>query len=285
MASSSRGFTLMELMIALVVFAIAAGAISKFALNSQRLSQAQVEIIAMQSNLRTGILVVPTELRELAASGTGSDILAMASTSITFRAMRGVGFMCQISPTEIRLLDTGSIPFYGTRVIIAGRDSVIVFVENDPDDSLDDAWLVLQPTAVDLASTCGVNAAVRLTFNDFSGLLTNGVADLQVGGPVRSFEVMQVAQMTSGGATWLGARSVSGGQATLQPVLGPLQVNGLLLEYFTGTGVATTAPTAVRQIRITLRGLTQRAVSRTLEDSRAFLQDSLITTVTLRNAG
>ncbi|MEE8268119.1 MAG: prepilin-type N-terminal cleavage/methylation domain-containing protein [Gemmatimonadales bacterium] len=285
MASSSRGFTLMELMIALVVFAIAAGAISKFALNSQRLSQAQVEIIAMQSNLRTGILVVPTELRELAASGTGSDILAMASTSITFRAMRGVGFMCQISPTEIRLLDTGSIPFYGTRVIIAGRDSVIVFVENDPDDSLDDAWLVLQPTAVDLASTCGVNAAVRLTFNDFSGLLTNGVADLQVGGPVRSFEVMQLAQMTSGGATWLGARSVSGGQATLQPVLGPLQVNGLLLEYFTGTGVATTAPTAVRQIRITLRGLTQRAVSRTLEDSRAFLQDSLITTVTLRNAG
>ncbi len=285
MASSSRGFTLMELMIALVVFAIAAGAISKFALNSQRLSQAQIEIIAMQSNLRTGILVVPTELRELAASGTGSDILAMASTSITFRAMRGVGFMCQISPTEIRLLDTGSIPFYGTRVIIAGRDSVIVFVENDPDDSLDDAWLVLQPTAVDLASTCGVNAAVRLTFNDFSGLLTNGVADLQVGGPVRSFEVMQLAQMTSGGATWLGARSVSGGQATLQPVLGPLQVNGLLLEYFTGTGVATTAPTAVRQIRITLRGLTQRAVSRTLEDSRAFLQDSLITTVTLRNAG
>lgn len=285
MTSSSRGFTLTELVVALVIFAIVAGAISKFALNSQRLSQAQIEIIAMQSNLRIGTLVVPTELRELAANGTGSDILAMASTSITFRAMRGVGFMCQISPTEIRLFDTGSIPFYGTRAIVAGRDSVIVFVENDPDDSLDDAWLVLQPTAVDVASSCGVDAAVRLTFNDFSGLLTNGMADLQVGGPVRSFEVMQLGQMTSGGATWLGTRSVSGGQTNLQPVLGPLQVNGLRLEYFTGVGAATTAPTAVRQIRITLRALTQRAVSRNMGDAPAFLQDSLITTVTLRNAG
>jgi len=285
MTTSSRGFTLTELMIALVIFAIAATSISRFALNSQRVSQAQVEIIAMQSNLRMGSLVVPTELRELAANGTGSDILAMASTSITFRAMRGVGFTCQISSTEIRLLDTGTIPFYGTRNVTSGRDSVIVFVENDPDDSTDDAWLVLQPTAVDVASNCGGNAAVRLTFNDFSGLLPNGMADLQLGGPVRSFEVMQLSQMISGGATWLGARSVSGGQATLQPVLGPLQVNGLRLEYFTGAGAATTAPTAVRQIRLTLRGVTQRAVSRALGDSPAFLQDSLITTVTLRNAG
>ena len=285
MTISSRGFTLTELMIALVVFIIAATSISRFALTSQRVSQAQIEIIAMQSNLRTGTLVVPTELRELAANGTGSDILTMGSSSITFRAMRGVGFMCQITSTEIRLLDTGSVPFYGTRSVASGRDSVIVFVENDPDDSTDDAWLALEPTAVDVASNCGVNAAVRLTFSDFSGLLTNGMADLQVGGPLRSFEVMELSQMNSGGATWLGARSVSSGQASLQPVLGPLQVNGILLQYFTSAGLATTAPTDVRQIRLTLRGVTQRAVSRGLGDSRSFLQDSLITTVHLRNAG
>ena len=285
MSGSSRGLTLIELMVALVVLGIASGAIAKFAVNSQRLSQAQIEVIGMQSNLRTGVLVVPAELRELAANGTSSDILAMSSTSITFRAMRGVGFMCWISPTEIRLVDIGSIPFYRLRDIVPGRDSVIVFVENDPTDASDDDWLVLQPTAVDPTSGCSGNTAIKLTFNDFSALLTNGISDLAVGGPVRSFEVIQLSQVTSAGSTWLGSRSVSGGDVNPLPVLGPLSVNGLLLQYFDGSGAPTTAPAAVRQIRVMLRGQTSRAVSRSLEDDPVFVQDSLVTTVTLRNAG
>jgi len=275
--------TLIELMVALVVFALVAGTISRFLVNSQRIARAQIERIGLQSDLRTGALIVPAELRELAANGASSDILGMGANSITFRAMRGFGFTCQVSTTEIRLLDTGTVPFYGSRYIALGQDWVAVYVENDPDISTDDTWLLLQPTGVDLSSTCGPNSAIRLTFNDFSGQLTTGITDLGVGGPVRSFEVMQLGSMVSGGQTWLGARSVSAGDASLRPVLGPLTANGFVLQYFDSAGTTTATPSAVRQVRVTLRGLTDHAVTRGWGDAPAVMQDSLVATVTLRN--
>jgi prepilin-type N-terminal cleavage/methylation domain-containing protein len=283
MAKSPSGFTLTELMIALVVFALAAGAIARVLITSQRVSRAQVEIISMQSNLRTGALVVPSELRELATDGTNSDILAMTSSNITFRAMRGLGFTCSVTSTRIKILDTGTVPFYGSRGMINGRDRIIVFVENDPDFPTDDTWLVLTPTAVDVTNNCGPRNAIMITVADFSGQLTNGISDIVIGGPVRSFEVMELGPVTSGGHTWLGARSVSGGQATLQPVLGPLETNGFGLEYFDAAGTTTTVPADVRQLRVTLRGSTEHAVSRGLNDAPAFVRDTLVATVTLRN--
>ncbi len=283
MANSDRGFTITELLIALVVFAVAAGSIGRVMVNSQRLSRAQVEVISMQSNLRTGALVVPSELRELATDGTNSDILAMTSSNITFRAMRGLGFTCSVTSTSIKILDTSTVPFYGSRSIISGRDQIVVFVENDPNFPTDDNWLVLTPTAVDLNNNCGSRNAIMLTVPDFSAQLTNGISDIVIGGPVRSFEIMELGPVTSGGHTWLGARSVSGGQTTLQPVLGPLETNGFGLEYFDAAGTTTTVPADVRQLRVTLRGSTEHAVSRGLGDAPVFVRDSLVATVTLRN--
>ena len=283
MVNSDRGFTITELLIALVVFALAAGSIGRVMINSQRLSRAQVEIISMQSNLRTGALVVPSELRELATDGTNSDILAMTSSNITFRAMRGLGFTCSVTSTSIKILNTSTVPFYGSRSIISGRDRINLFVENDPNVPTDDNWLVLTPTAVDLSNNCSSQNAIMLTVADFSAQLTNGISDIVIGGPVRSFEIMELGPVTSGGHTWLGARSVSGGQTTLQPVLGPLETNGFGLEYFDAAGTTTTVPADVRQLRVTLRGSTEHAVSRGLGDAPVFVRDSLVATVTLRN--
>jgi prepilin-type N-terminal cleavage/methylation domain-containing protein len=283
MAKSPSGFTLTELMIALVVFALVAGSVGRVMINSQRLSRAQVEVISMQNNLRTGALVVPSELRELAADGTNSDILAMTSSNITFRAMRGFGFTCSVTSTRIKLLDTGTVPFYGSRGMVNGRDRIMLFVENDPGFPTDDQWLILTPTAVDLTNNCGPQNAVMITVADFSGQLTTGMSDVIVGGPVRSFEVMELGPVTSAGATWLGARSVSGGQANLQPVLGPLETNGFGLEYFDVAGTTTTVLADVRQLRVTLRGSTEHAVSRGFTDAPALVRDTLVATVTLRN--
>ncbi|MCZ6753775.1 MAG: prepilin-type N-terminal cleavage/methylation domain-containing protein [Gemmatimonadetes bacterium] len=284
MTTTRRGFTLIELMLALVVMSIVAGAITKFFINSQRLSRAQVETIGMQSNLRTGALVVPTELRELSVSGGSSDILAMNSSDITFRAMRGLGFTCSVTPTQIKILDTGTIPFYGFRYVALGQDQVVVFVENDPDTPTDDDWLILTPTAVDLTNNCGPLNAIKLTFNNFSGLLPNGISDIVLGGPVRSFEIMHLGSVVADGYTWLGARSVSGGQPTLLPVIGPLTASGFQLEYFDVAGNPTTVTTAVRSIRVTLVGMTEHAVSRGLGDNYVVKQDTLVATVNLRNA-
>ena len=77
--------------------------------------------------------MVPSELRELnnvvGGAGPQVDIVAMAPTSITYRAMRGLGFVCQVTAGEIRLLKGDQWSAY--RDPIATRDAAYIFIEND----------------------------------------------------------------------------------------------------------------------------------------------------------
>lgn len=285
MIRQRSGFTITELMIALVVFGIVGLAVSRFVINSQRISRTQLEMASMQSNLRTGALVVPSELRELAADGTASDIIAMSSTSMTFRAMRGLGFTCSVTATQIKVLDTGAVPFYGARDPLAGRDRIALFVENNPNFPTDDDWIMVTPTGVDLSNDCGGRAAIMFTVPNITGLLTTGIDDVVVGGPLRTFEVVELGPVTVSGQTWLGSRSVSAGDASLTPVLGPLESAGFGLEYRDAAGAVTGVMPNVRQIRVSLRGSTEQAVSSGMGDSPSMGQDTLITAVTLRNGG
>ena len=72
----------------------------------------------------------------------------------------------------------------------------------------------------------------------------------------------------------------------MQPVLGPLTANGLAFEYLGAGGAATTDPTAIKSIRVTIRGVTDQNIN--LGDGSsgtlASVQDSLVTQVVLRNA-
>ena len=95
-----RGFTLVEILVSLVIMLIVSGAIYKMLNSSQRLTRAQAERVSLQSNVRSGALVVPTELRELSTFVGGdadqNDVLAAtADERHTYRAMRGIGFVCQ----------------------------------------------------------------------------------------------------------------------------------------------------------------------------------------------
>jgi hypothetical protein len=97
---------------------------------------------------------------------------------------------------------------------------------------------------------------------------------------------MELRAVTVGSQNWLGARSVSGGQATLIPVAGPvLASNGVAFAYLDSLGAATSTVGRIRSIRLMLRGQSDRAV-RSLRDLSLVqtLQDSLSTTITLRNA-
>ena len=106
----SRGFTLIELLIALVMMGVVTGGLYAMLIRTQRLTRAQTEQLSLQSTVRSASLVVPSELRELnnvvgaATPGPQVDLVAQAPTSITYRAMRGLGFVCQVTATEIRVL-------------------------------------------------------------------------------------------------------------------------------------------------------------------------------------
>jgi len=101
--------------------------------------------------------------------------------------------------------------------------------------------------------------------------------------PVRAFEVMQLRLYTSGGQYWVGSRSVSAGEAQVQPALGPLASDGLRLVFARADGATTANPAEVAFIRFTLKGLTDGAIGST--GSRlAVLGDSITGDVELRNA-
>ena len=239
----------------------------------------------LQASVRTGALVVPAELRELSTSTGGvTDLVHIDTDSITYRAARGVGFTCAVTATQIKLLNTTVLPFNALRAIAPGRDSLLLFVESDSGSAIDDVWLRLPISSV-AASTCGTATAIAVNTPNFVASLPGGLlSSVRVGGPVRTEEVMRLKSYASGGQQWLGAASLSGGDA-VQPILGPITANGFTLEYFTGDGTATTTQSAVRMIQITLIGLTERAVAQGgISGANVFLQDTLIARVLLRNA-
>jgi len=285
MSGLRRGFTLIELMIALLLMTLVGSVIFKLLNSTQRVSSAQAERMLLQSSVRTGALVVPSELREISTSTGGqTDLVSISADSVTYRAARGVGFTCAVTSTQIKIRNTAVLPFNALRAIAPGRDSLLLFVERNPDKASDDAWIRLPITSV-AATTCGSDAAIAVNLPNFINSIPDSqLVSVVVGGPIRTEEVMRLKSYAAGGQQWVGVASLSGGDA-VQPILGPITPTGFALAYFTGDGTVTNVPSAVRVIGITIVGLTERAVARTGgSGANVLLQDTLVTRVLLRNA-
>lgn len=284
-----RGFTLIELMVGLVIMLIVTGAIYTLLNTTQRVSRAQAERTDLQSNVRAAAIVIPNELREIntvegaVIPGPQVDILAKSATSITYRAMRGMGYVCQTPASdEIRVRAS---TWTGLRNPVALRDSAYVFREgDDPDQGADDTWQPVRISAVDLGSTCGAIPAYRFTINPTVAALT--VPLIPVGTPVRLYEVMELSLYASGGQSWLGARSVSASELSPQPVLGPLvDGSGLAFEYLDKNGNTTATSSDIKSVRLTIRGISDNAITtRGGSGVVQHVQDRLVSEIQLRNA-
>jgi prepilin-type N-terminal cleavage/methylation domain-containing protein len=274
-----RGFTLVEILIALVIMGVVTGAVLRLLNTSQRLSRAQSEQVSLQSNVRTGSLVVPNELRELntvlgSLDPTQNDVTDADPDGIEYRAMRGLGFVCQApGATDLRLAKSS---WTGLRAPDATRDDLYLFIDGDPDDDGDDSWLQVDLTAV-VDSDCGGAPAYRLTAAAFPAVPLNT--------PVRLFELMRLELYADvAGEWWLGAQSVSGGEVAPQPMLGPLTDDGFALEYLGSDGNPTGNLTAIKSIRVTVRGLTDEAVRAGGSGAMGHPEEALVTQVLLRNS-
>src|SRR4051812_8396021 len=273
-----RGFTLVEIVIALALTLVVTGSIHRLLVTTHRLSRMQASQLDVQSNVRAGALVIAHELRELNAVDGGStdqtDILSITATSITYRAARGIGFMCQPSmPGQIRIARR---TFSGPRDPEALRDIAYLLVEADPAAGTPDTWLQLRITTVSTTSSCPGLAGPGISISTESSF-----PPTPVGTPLRIYETMELKLYQSGGEWWLGARSVSAGEA-IQPVIGPLaESDGLRLEYLDRAGIRTNDPAAVRSIIATLHGINNQALGASQAPT---LEEELVTQVTLRNA-
>jgi prepilin-type N-terminal cleavage/methylation domain-containing protein len=300
-----RGFTMVELMIALVLTLAVGGVAYEMLLRNNRVSRAQSERIGVQDNVRSGALIITNELREVGydvisagasaalggyAPATRTDLLAIGAGGLTYHAARGLGFVCQVitaAPATVVVRQATWQELRAPRT----TDSLMLYVENASNTASDDAWVHLGITAAPFAQNCPTGAAGRaFRVAAPAGLnLTTALNGVVVGGPMRITEVMRMEHYVDAtdGKPYLGMRSISANDPQLQPVIGPLADNGgatpgLAFEYRDANDNVTAVLANVRVIRLTLRGITDEAVYG--RSSYATIDTlSLTTRVALRN--
>ena len=135
-------------------------------------------------------------------------------------------------------------------------------------------------TAIASAS-CGGGSSLRLT----TILDSVAIAGATTGPlfPVRLFEIMQLKLYQSQGSHWLGARSVSAGEV-IQPVLGPLDSNGLAITFRDSVGALAIRGSDVRSGEVIIRARASQMIHGSGGASQ-MLRDSVRVTIPLRNAG
>jgi prepilin-type N-terminal cleavage/methylation domain-containing protein len=287
-----RGFSLVELLIAMVLLAIVVTGLYRALMTNQRVYQQQTQVIGLQQNMRAAAAILPQELRELDA--TGGDIYAMTATSLSIRANRWTAVMCTppatglgglIGPQQMAatMIIRGQ-PFFGRGINVA-RDSMFIRYEGDDGTRRDDGYVLARPT-VTAAAVCpvtsGGGAGTLVTMNlDFRGNV-NFPTSIVNGDPVHGFEPVTYSlyQPTAGG-DWYVGDSTANGQ---QPLIGPVLANGLSFAYYDSTGVVTAVPTRVARVDITLRAQTAQQIrARSGSNSLVRMVDSVLTSVALRN--
>jgi prepilin-type N-terminal cleavage/methylation domain-containing protein len=278
-----RGFTLVELLIALLLMGIVTAAFYGSLTTNQRAYQKQTQVIDLQQNMRAAAAILPSELREVDASE--GDISAMSATSITFLAHRWMGFIC-VPPVMPVLANPVTMmvrrdPFTGaasilppTRCSCATRDDA---------SRKDDGWAHAQAAAPVVAAACpDTKPGVQITMNLNLGALPNVAGAITSGSPVLGYETVTYGlyQPVAGGDWYIGLTTANG----RQPLIGPLLPNGLSLSYYDSTGVVTANRDSVARVDIVVRAMTNQQVrSTTGASTLARVVDSVRTSVALRN--
>jgi prepilin-type N-terminal cleavage/methylation domain-containing protein len=289
---TQRGFTLIEMLVVLVLLVLIGAALTRLLVNSMRVSSGQLVQADLQSNVRTGGLILPLELREIGYDSSivapftvTSDLELIHVDYVQFRAGRGFSSTCGTpTTTEWRMRK----PAYGMRAP-ALTDGFMLYVENDPNQGADDQWIPLVVTAI-TDGLCGTDSAYILTTAapDYHGV-PMVMTQQFVGGPIRYYERMRFGSFVDAdGLTYVGARSVSAGEATYRAVAGPVAgVAGLRFRYFARNGSlldpAIAAPVSVRTMEVNIVGQARSAVTLAGTLPRTTRGMTTTTRVALRN--
>lgn len=244
MSRETRGFTLVELLVVTVLGAVLFVASMQIMVTNQRAYAAQASQIRGQRSIRAAVDLLYGELREISARG--GDLIAMGSSAMTVRSMRGFGVVCSVARSDPAVLTVLEVADR-----FAAGDSVFVFADIEGAHP-EDAWIAARVTAVDTTARCDGREAQTLTFAGQGPEFTRAGRDrVGPGAPVRRFARYTYGLVDHDGESWLGRTAPDGTEVAL---VGPLQpASGLDFAYLDEAGMVTTVPTDVRQIVLTVR--------------------------------
>ena len=276
----NRGFTLVEMVVVLALMGIVMGALYQSIVATQRTTSAQFQRIDVQQTTRAAAMYVSNMLRELDAAD--DDILLSQATSLRFRAMRWTGVLCTVpveNAGEVQFTVRGQLLF-GIRGPDAALDSILLWLD-DPLNGTDDTWLYggLQSSVAGVCDDLSAGTTLRVVIS--AGGNNQTAEDfVKLGAPVRGFQIEEISLYQVGTEYWLGRRTANraGVWEVVRPLVGPLMDDGLAFSYFDVNGAPPALTTQIASIGVTVRGRSARQVS-----GRGFLQDSIVTRVTLRN--
>jgi len=289
-----RGFTMVELLIALLLLGLVSAALYRVLVNNQRLYMAQTQRIDLSQNIRAASNILPAELREIDAAD--GDIVAMSPTRLEIRAMRWIGFLCTAPVlggglNGLTMIIRGGAPglplFYGARGINVVSDTMLIYYDGDQTTRADDYWARGEFTGVAPAvANCPglpLQTGRLVTFNlKLLGLGLNAPGAIPVGAPVRGYEhvIYQLYQPAGDTSYYVGFQPAAG---AMQPLFGPVLTNGLTFQYYDVNGAITAVKSAVARVDITVRARTANAVRSGGQAPAATVVDSISTSVALRN--
>jgi len=135
-----RGFTLVELLIAMTMLAVIGTAVVSVLNRQQRFSRAAADLGAMRTQLQTITSVLSGDLRSVSA--VGGDIIRMTDSSVHVRTTIATSVICSVSGHTIMLapLDSVSSPVpakFGPGPVKVRMTSMLL----EPDKSMDSAFV------------------------------------------------------------------------------------------------------------------------------------------------
>ncbi len=229
MNERAPGFTLVESLIVAVVAAVLFAAIFQALVAQQRGYREQKAIVELHHTAGASIEALAMELRQVSA--TGGDLIVATEDSVTFRAYRKAGIVCESRPDEDRLV------IWELDKAFAPGDSVVVFLDHDGSTATDDAWWfgVVQDT---VSGACSDPWDWLSDDRSSTVLLTGGgrIHGIGRGAPVRAFEHVTYGRFEVDGARVVGRRVAGSNALNHVGPSAPTHVEGFRLRYFDGEG-------------------------------------------------
>ena len=143
-----RGFTLIEILIAMTLLGIIGSIVTTVLVRQQRFHRAVGQVTDARARMRDIATILPTDLRSI--STAGKDILFITDTSIQFRAFVGAAVLCRYVPGEPTKIELPPTELVSGNVLASWinppqpNDIAYLYDSGTKDGNIDDAWAVFQ---------------------------------------------------------------------------------------------------------------------------------------------